>query len=130
MERIRAIVVGDVKVGEGVYGLRRVIWLVVPSTTYFSFVFGTHVFLRCEVALRNAIRVVARKSQKQLLGALSTENKSCKDLDSSHWERVERLTGLYRSLTDDGLRSAIPSAISLALPLLGPAVAVWTIFMR
>jgi hypothetical protein len=101
--------------------------LVVPTASFFSLVFGSVVFLESE----HHIHRVARKATASTLAVIEEDlgryfSRRAR-LSQAEWARLEKYHALHETLSKSAsYRSISLSALSLLIPLAGPAVSLWT----
>jgi hypothetical protein len=103
--------------------------IVVPIASFFSLVVGTIVFLGNEQKIRYVVNGVAAATQRSLERDISALAKDRNELDDAKWTRLKELIELRNSMASAGWYQSIRlSILSVVAPLLGPAVALLSIW--
>ena len=90
-----------------------------------SFIYGTLVFLRCERCIGRTVNSRADSTLHLLEQDIAELFKRRQSLSPSEWELFEHLSSLHQSLsTTARYKSTLISTLSVAPPIVGPAVAL------
>jgi hypothetical protein len=107
--------------------LKWFVLLVVPTASFFSFVFGSVVFLESEHHIRRVVRKATASTLAVIEEDLGRFFPRRARLSQAEWARLEKYQALHETLSEGAsYRSVSLSALSLLIPLAGPAVSLWT----
>jgi hypothetical protein len=107
-------------------GIPQFVKFVVPTASFFSAIFGTIVFLISERDIRSIVKSITESTLQSIEDEIAALFAHRAQLDDLELKRLSMLIALHDKLATTGsYRSALLSALSLLIPLVGPAVAIW-----
>jgi hypothetical protein len=105
--------------------LKDFVLIVVPVASFFSFVFGSAVYLVAEKKLRSASRRAAAKTQLRLDHEVRILLEQTRRLEESTLERLSFLSSLQADVFATKRPHGVAIAVlSIVTPFVGPAVAL------